>query len=73
MPRVIFHDVNGRHIEADVATGNTAMEGALDNAVSGKKAAPKAEEKAPASDLPMTPAKDQMLAALLKAKAKAAK
>jgi 2Fe-2S ferredoxin len=35
MPRVIFHDVNGQRIEAEVPAGNTAMEGALDNSVSG--------------------------------------
>ncbi|MEO8223418.1 MAG: 2Fe-2S iron-sulfur cluster-binding protein [Gammaproteobacteria bacterium] len=35
MPRVIFHDVNGRRIEATVAPGNTVMEAALDNAVAG--------------------------------------
>lgn len=35
MPRVIFHDVDGHRIETDVAAGNTAMEGALDNAVAG--------------------------------------
>lgn len=35
MPRVIFHDVDGRRIEADAAEGDTAMEAALDNGVSG--------------------------------------
>jgi hypothetical protein len=40
--------------------------------VSGKKSAPKAEEK-PASNLPQTPGRDEMLASLGKAKAKAAK
>lgn len=35
MPRVIFHDIKGRRIEADAAVGNTAMEAALDNAVAG--------------------------------------
>jgi 2Fe-2S ferredoxin len=35
MPRVIFHDVDGQRIEADVAAGNTAMEGALDNGIAG--------------------------------------
>ncbi|MSR08279.1 MAG: (2Fe-2S)-binding protein [Gammaproteobacteria bacterium] len=35
MPRVIFHDVDGRRIEADVSAGNTVMEGALDNGVAG--------------------------------------
>ena len=35
MPRVIFHDLAGRRIEADVPVGNTVMEGALDNAVAG--------------------------------------
>jgi len=35
MPRVIFHDLSGRRIEADVPAGSTAMEGALDNAVAG--------------------------------------
>jgi 2Fe-2S ferredoxin len=35
MPRVIFHEVSGRRVEADVAAGNTAMEAALDNAVAG--------------------------------------
>ena len=35
MPRVIFHDVDGRRIEADVPIGNTVMEAALDNGVAG--------------------------------------
>ncbi len=35
MPRVIFHDVDGQRVEVDVPTGNTAMEGALDNGVAG--------------------------------------
>jgi 2Fe-2S ferredoxin len=35
MPRVIFHDVDGQRIEADVASGNTVMEAALDNDVAG--------------------------------------
>ena len=35
MPRVIFHDIDGQRIEADVAAGNTVMEGALDNGVAG--------------------------------------
>ena len=35
MPRVIFHDVDGRRIEADVSAGSTVMEGALDNGVAG--------------------------------------
>lgn len=35
MPQVIFHDIDGQRIEADVAPGNTAMEAALDNAVAG--------------------------------------
>ena len=35
MPRVIFHDVDGQRIEADVSAGNTVMEGALDNGVAG--------------------------------------
>jgi 2Fe-2S ferredoxin len=35
MPRVIFHDVDGQRVEADVAVGNTVMEAALDNGVSG--------------------------------------
>ncbi|MEO7385520.1 MAG: 2Fe-2S iron-sulfur cluster-binding protein [Gammaproteobacteria bacterium] len=35
MPRVIYHEVDGRRVEADVATGNSVMEGALDNAVAG--------------------------------------
>ena len=35
MPRVIFHDIDGHRIEADVAAGNTAMEAALDNNVAG--------------------------------------
>ncbi len=35
MPKVIFHDVDGRRVEADVSAGNTVMEGALDNGVAG--------------------------------------
>lgn len=35
MPRVIFHDVDGQRIEADVSAGNTVMEAALDNGVTG--------------------------------------
>jgi ferredoxin, 2Fe-2S len=35
MPRVIFHDIDGHRIEAEVAAGNTAMEAALDNNVAG--------------------------------------
>ncbi len=35
MPRVVFHDVDGQRIEADVALGNTVMEAALDNGVAG--------------------------------------
>ncbi len=35
MPRVIFHDVNGRRIETNISAGNTVMEGALDNQVAG--------------------------------------
>ncbi|MEQ1800474.1 MAG: 2Fe-2S iron-sulfur cluster-binding protein [Gammaproteobacteria bacterium] len=35
MPRVIFHDIDGRLIEADVMAGNTVMEAALDNGVAG--------------------------------------
>lgn len=35
MPRVIFHDVSGKQLEAEVAVGNTVMEAALDNNVAG--------------------------------------
>jgi len=35
MPRVIFHDVDGQRIEANVSAGNTVMEAALDNGVAG--------------------------------------
>jgi predicted Zn finger-like uncharacterized protein len=49
------------------------LDSAVSSAVSGKKSAPKVEEKAPSSDLPTTPGRDQMLASLSKAKAKAAK
>jgi 2Fe-2S ferredoxin len=35
MPRVIFHDVEGRRVEASVTAGNTLMEAALDNTVAG--------------------------------------
>jgi 2Fe-2S ferredoxin len=35
MPRVIFHDIEGRRVEASVTAGNTVMEAALDNAVAG--------------------------------------
>jgi 2Fe-2S ferredoxin len=35
MPRVIFHDVDGQRIEADVVSGDTAMEAALDAGVAG--------------------------------------
>jgi 2Fe-2S ferredoxin len=35
MPRVIFHDVEGQRIEANVSAGNTVMEAALDNGVAG--------------------------------------
>jgi len=35
MPRIIFHDIEGRRIEASAPAGNTAMEAALDNAVAG--------------------------------------
>jgi 2Fe-2S ferredoxin len=35
MPRVIFHDITGERIEADVPAGITAMEAALDNGVAG--------------------------------------
>jgi predicted Zn finger-like uncharacterized protein len=55
------------------SSASASIDDLLDNAVSGKKAAPKAEEKAPASDLPQTPGRDQMLSALAKAGAKASK
>ncbi|MCL4790508.1 MAG: 2Fe-2S iron-sulfur cluster binding domain-containing protein [Gammaproteobacteria bacterium] len=35
MPRVIFHDTNGRRVEVQAPVGNTAMEAAVDNGVSG--------------------------------------
>ncbi|MEZ5561813.1 MAG: 2Fe-2S iron-sulfur cluster-binding protein [Gammaproteobacteria bacterium] len=35
MPRVIFHDTDGRRVEVQAAAGNTAMEAAVDNGVSG--------------------------------------
>lgn len=52
---------------------SSSIDDLLDSAVSGKKAAAKPEAKEPASDLPATPGRDQMLAALNKAKAKAGK
>jgi predicted Zn finger-like uncharacterized protein len=55
------------------SSASASIDDLLDSAVSGKKAAPKAEEKAPSSDLPKTPSREQMLASLGKAKAKAAK
>jgi len=35
MARVIFHDINGRRSEVDIANGNTVMEGAVDNGIVG--------------------------------------
>ncbi|MDQ1303050.1 MAG: ferredoxin, 2Fe-2S [Pseudomonadota bacterium] len=35
MPRVIFQDSDGRRIEVQAPVGNTAMEAAVDNRVSG--------------------------------------
>ena len=35
MPKIIFHDVNGQRVEAQVPVGNTVMEGALDNGIAG--------------------------------------
>lgn len=35
MPRVIYHDTEGRRLEVEVARGFTVMEGALDNDVKG--------------------------------------
>jgi 2Fe-2S ferredoxin len=35
MPRVIFQDSDGRRIEVQAPVGNTAMEAAVDNGVSG--------------------------------------
>lgn len=35
MPRVIFHDSNGRRLEVQAPTGHTAMEAAVDNGVPG--------------------------------------
>lgn len=55
------------------SSAGASIDDLLDNAVSGKKAAPKPAEDKPASNLPATPGRDQMLAALGKAKAKAAK
>jgi len=49
------------------------LDSAVKDAVSGKKSAPKPEEKPAASNLPATPGRDDMLAALGKAKTKAAK
>jgi hypothetical protein len=54
------------------SSAGASIDDLLDNAVSGKKSAPKAEEK-PASNLPQTPSREDMLGALGKAKAKAAK
>lgn len=55
------------------SSAGASIDDLLDSAVSGKKApAPKAEAK-PASNLPTTPGRDEMLAALGKAKTKAAK
>jgi predicted Zn finger-like uncharacterized protein len=53
--------------------GSSSLDDLLDNAVSGKKSAPKVEEKPADSGLPQTPSRDAMLASLGKAKAKAAK
>jgi predicted Zn finger-like uncharacterized protein len=54
------------------SSAGASIDELLDGAVSGKKSAPKPEEK-PASNLPQTPGRDEMLAALGKAKTKAAK
>lgn len=35
MPRVIFHDANGRRVEVQASAGHTAMEAAVDNGVAG--------------------------------------
>jgi 2Fe-2S ferredoxin len=35
MPRVIFHDTNGRRVEVQAPAGHTAMEAAVDNGVAG--------------------------------------
>lgn len=35
VPRVIYHDSEGRRIEVDVPIGSMAMEGAVDNDVAG--------------------------------------
>ncbi len=51
--------------------GSPTLDELLDGAVSGKKAPPKSEP-APKSDLPATPSRDAMLAALTRAKAKVA-
>jgi hypothetical protein len=53
--------------------GSPSIDDLLDGAVSAKKSPPKAEAAEPKNDLPMTPSRDDMLAALNKAKAKAAK
>jgi hypothetical protein len=53
--------------------GSSSLDDLLDNAVSGKKSAPKAEAKPVDSGLPQTPSREAMLASLGKAKAKVAK
>ncbi len=35
MPRIIYHDIDGRRTEVSVPAGNTVMEGALDNGIAG--------------------------------------
>lgn len=35
MPLVIYHDISGRRLEVEVPAGDTLMEGAVDNGVSG--------------------------------------
>jgi predicted Zn finger-like uncharacterized protein len=53
--------------------GSPSIDDLLDGAVAAKKSPPKAEPAEPKNDLPMTPSRDDMLAALGKAKAKVAK
>ena len=35
MPKVIYHGLDGKRHEVEVATGNTVMEGAIDNDIDG--------------------------------------